>query len=235
MSIFTQGANWEENRTSDLEKSRKLAWLFAGLFAFCLVVALIALAMLTPLRRTVPYLVKQDAQTGNVEVLQAFDNRTVGTQQLLNKYWAQRYVLSREQYNWWLVGSDYDTVFALTDQAIFKEYADQFTGEKGLDKVFGDFTQRNVKILSIAPSPTNPQQMVVRLERTTISKGVVVEAPTTFAVNLAYRYNPNAYASEAELILNPVGYQVFSYRRDVEVPGGGGASVGAAAAAAKGS
>ena len=235
MSIFTQGANWEENRTSDLEKSRKLAWLFAGLFAFCLVVALIALAMLTPLRRTVPYLVKQDAQTGNVEVLQAFDNRTVGTQQLLNKYWAQRYVLSREQYNWWLVGSDYDTVFALTDPAIFKEYADQFTGEKGLDKVFGDFTQRNVKILSIAPSPTNPQQMVVRLERTTISKGVVVEAPTTFAVNLAYRYNPNAYASEAELIRNPVGYQVFSYRRDVEVPGGGGAAGGAAAAAAKGS
>ena len=112
MSIFTKGANWEATRTSDLEKSRKLAWQFAGLFAYCLVVALIALAMLTPLRRTVPYLVKQDAQTGNVEVLQAFDNRTVGTQQLLNKYWAQRYVLSREQYNWWLVASDYDTVSA---------------------------------------------------------------------------------------------------------------------------
>jgi type IV secretion system protein VirB8 len=219
MSIFTKGANWEATRVSDLEKSRKLAWMFAGLMGFCLVVAVIALAMLTPLRRTVPYVVMRDAQTGNVEVLQPFDNRVVGTQELLNKYWARHYVTAREQYNWWLVSSDYDTVAALTDPAIFKEYGDQFVGDKGLDKVFGDFTERRIKILSIAPSPTNPQQMVVRFERTTTSKGVVVESPTVFVANMTFRYNPNSYASEQELIRNPVGFQVYSYRRDVEVPG----------------
>lgn len=224
MSIFNQGANWEATRASDLEKSRKLAWMFAGLMGFCLVVAVIALAMLTPLRRTVPYLVKQDAQ-GNVEVLQAFDNRIIGSQELLNKYWARRYVTAREQYNWWLVGADYDTVAALTDPIIFREYGDQFPGDKGLDKVFGDFTERRIKVLSIAPSPTNAQQMVVRFERTTVSKGVVVEAPTVFVVNMTFRYNPNTYASESELIRNPMGFQVYSYRRDVEVPGTGTGAV----------
>jgi type IV secretion system protein VirB8 len=177
--------------------------------------------MLTPLRRTVPYVVMQDAQTGNLEVLQAFDNRVIGNQELLNKYWARRYVVSREQYNWWLVGADYDNVAALTDPGIFAEYGNQFLGDKGLDKVFGDFTERRIKVLSIAPSPTNLQQMVVRFERTTVSKGAVVEAPTVFVVNMTFRYNPNAYASEAELIRNPMGFQVFSYRRDVEVPGTG--------------
>lgn len=219
MSIFNKGANWEATRVSDLEKSRKLAWTFAGLMGFCLVVAVIALAMLTPLRRTVPYVVKQDAQTGNLEVLQSFDNRVIGNQEVLNKYWARRYVLSREQYNWWLVGADYDTVSALTDSSIFAEYGNQFLGEKGLDKVFGDFTERRIKVLSTAPSPTNAQQMVIRFERTTTSKGVVVEAPTVFVVNMTFRYNPNTYGSEAELIRNPMGFQVFSYRRDVEVPG----------------
>jgi type IV secretion system protein VirB8 len=204
-----------------LEKSRKLAWGFAVLMGFCLAVAVIALAMLTPLRRTVPYVVMQDAQTGNLEVLQAFDNRVIGNQELLNKYWARRYVVSREQYNWWLVGADYDNVAALTDPGIFAEYGNQFLGDKGLDKVFGDFTERRIKVLSIAPSPTNSQQMVVRFERTTVSKGAVVEAPTVFVVNMTFRYNPNAYASEAELIRNPMGFQVFSYRRDVEVPGTG--------------
>nr|WP_317623793.1 type IV secretion system protein [Acidovorax sp. SUPP3334]BDH38359.1 virB8 family protein [Acidovorax sp. SUPP3334] len=220
MSIFNKGANWEATRASDLEKSRKLAWMFAGLMGFCLVVAVIALAMLTPLRRTVPYLVKQDAQ-GNVEVLQSFDNRVIGSQELLSKYWARRYVTAREQYNWWLVGADYDTVAALTDPIIFREYGDQFLGDKGLDKVFGDFTERRIKVLSIAPSPTNAQQMVVRFERTTVSKGAVVEAPTVFVANLTFRYNPNTYASETELIRNPMGFQVYSYRRDVEVPGTG--------------
>lgn len=87
--------------------------------------------------------------------------------------------------------------------------------------MFGDFTERRIKVLSIAPSPTNAQQMVIRFERTTISKGNVVEAPTVFVVNMTFRYNPNTYASEAELIRNPMGFQVFSYRRDVEVPGTG--------------
>ena len=219
MSIFIKGANWEATRISDLERSHKYAWMFSCLLGFCLVVALITLALLTPLRRTVPYIVKQDAQTGNIEVLQAFDNRVIGNQELLNKYWARHYVHAREQYNWWLVGSDYDSVAALTDPAIIKEYSEQFVGEKSLDKVFGDFTERRVKILSIAPSPTNPQQMVVRFERTTISKGAVVESPTVFVANLTFRYLPNTYASEQELIRNPMGFQVFSYRRDVEIPG----------------
>jgi type IV secretion system protein VirB8 len=219
MSIFTQGANWETERVADLKKSKKTAWAVAGLLGVVALASVIALALLTPLRRTVPYLIKQDAQTGNVEVLQSFDNRVIGNQEVLNKYWARRYVLAREQYNWYLVAADYDTVAATTDPVIFKEYGDQFLGEKGLDKVFGDFTERKIKILSIAPSPTNASQMVVRFERTTISKGVVVEAPTVFVANMTFRYNPNAYASEAELIRNPMGYQVFSYRRDVEVLG----------------
>ena len=232
MSIFKQGANWESTRVSDLEKSRRTAWLFASLFAVCLVVAIIALALLTPLRRTVPYVVMQDAQTGNLEVLQAFDNRTIGQTELLNKYWAQRYVLAREQYNWWLVAADYDVVAALTDPAIFNEYSQLFVGEQGLDKVFGDFTDRRIKILSITPSPTSPNLMVVRFERTTVSRGQVVEAPTVFVVNLAYRYNPNPFGAEADLIRNPTGYQVYSYRRDVEVPASSlGATPPAASAA----
>lgn len=227
MSIFNQGANWETSRVSDLERSRKTAWMLTGLLGICLLATSIALALLTPLRRTVPYLIKQDAQTGNIEVLQSFDNRMVGNQEVLNKYWARRYVTAREQYNWYLVGGDFDNISAMTDPVIFKDYGDQFLGEKGLDKVFGDFTERKIKILSIAPSPTNAQQMVVRFERTTISKGVVVEAPTSFVANLTFRYNPNAYASEAELIRNPMGYQVYSYRRDVEVLATGEQSPGA--------
>jgi len=199
------------------------------LFAFCLVVAIIALALLTPLRRTVPYVVKQDAQTGNLEVLQAFDNRTIAQTELLNKYWAQRYVLAREQYNWWLVAADYDVVSALTDPTIFNEYAQQFLGDRGLDKVFGDFTDRRIKILSITPSPTAASLMVVRFERTTVSRGQVVEAPTVFVANLAFRYNPNLYGAEVDLIRNPTGYQIYSYRRDVEVPA---SSLGAASPAA---
>ena len=217
MNIFTKGSTWDASRVSDLEKSRKIAWAVASAFAVCFVISAIALATLVPLRRTVPYVVKQDSATGNIEVLQPFDNRTVGNQELLNKYWARTYVQAREQYNWYLVGSDYDLVARLTDNPIFKEYGDQFVGEKGLDKVFGNFTERRINVLSVTPSPTNPsEQMVVRFQRTTVQRGISVELPTTFVANIAYRYVPKTFGAEADLIRNPVGYQVYAYRRDFE-------------------
>jgi type IV secretion system protein VirB8 len=218
MDIFKKGSTWEATRVSDLEKSRRNQRFIIGLLSLCLVASTVALAMLTPLRRTVPYVVERDRATGTVEVLQAFDNRTVGTQEGLNRYWARRYVTAREQYNWYLVAQDYDAIATMTDPAIFKEYGDQFVGERGFDKVFGNFTERRIEIISVAASPTNPAQMVVRFERTTVSKGQVVEAPTRFVVNMAYRYASNPYVSEVELSRNPMGYQVFAYRRDVEVP-----------------
>ena len=217
MSIFTKGSQWEASRIVDLENSRKLAWrLVAGLGLSVLVMA-ISLALLGPTRRTIPYLVKQDSATGNVEVLQSFDNRVVGSQVLLDKYWARAYVLAREQYNWWFLANDYDLVNRLSEPSAFAEFGAQFEGEKRLDKVFADTVERRVKILSVAPSAVIPDQMVVRFERTTISRGQVVEAPTVFVVSLSFRYVPKSFGAEADLIRNPTGYQVFAYRRVVEV------------------
>ncbi len=219
MNIFKKGSQWEASRVVELEKSAVFAWRVAAVFGFAFLVTSIALATLAPFRRSVPYLIKQDTNTGNVEVLQSFDNRTIGRQELMDKFWAQKYIQAREQYNWWFVGGDYDLISRLTDPQIFPEYSSQFQGDKALDKVFGEFTERKVKILSIAPAPTVLNQMVVRFERTTITKGMAVEAPTVFVANLTYRYAPKTFGAEVDLIRNPMGYQVYGYRRDVEQRG----------------
>ncbi len=216
MPIFKQGSNWEASRVFDLEKSRKTAWIVAGALGVCFVASAISLAVIATQTKIMPYVVMKDRDTGNIEVLQTFDNRTIGNQVLMNKYWARAYVQAREQYSWYLVGADYESVQRLTDPTIFAEYGSQFAGEQSLDKVFGDFTERRINILSITPSPSNPALMTVRFERTTVSKGMIAESPTIFVATIAFRYVPKAYGAEADLIRNPVGYQVYSYRRDVE-------------------
>lgn len=198
------------------QNSAKIAWRVASVAVLVAVAFGVALATLGPMRKTIPYLVKLDSGTGNIEVLQTFDNRLIGRQELMDKYWARRYVLAREQYNWWNVGADFDMVSRLTDPKILPEYTAQYEGPKALDKQFGDFTERRLKILSIVPSPMVADQMVVRFERQTVSKGAIVESPTQFVVYLNYRYDPKAAGAEVDLIANPMGYKVFSYRRDVE-------------------
>jgi type IV secretion system protein VirB8 len=230
--FLRKGIDFEAQRSTDLEKRAKLGWRVAAGLGALLTIAVIALATLAPLRRTIPYLVKVDSQTGNVEVLQTFDNRLIGNQELMNKFWSLAYVTAREQYNWYLVGSDYDLVNRLTNPQILPEYNNQFAGEKAMDKVFGELTERRIKILSVVPAPTAVNQMVVRFERTTIQKNAMVEQPTQFVVNLTYRYAPKVYGAEADLIRNPMGFEVVAYRRDFEVPTSPNASDGAASAAA---
>lgn len=217
MNIFTKGSEWEASRVSDALASRRRAYIVAGAASVLVVALVIANISMLPLRRTIPYLVKVDNQTGNVEVLQTFDNRQIGKQELTDQYWARTYVKAREQYNWWMVGSDYETVSRLSAPAAFAEYATQFVGEKALDKVFGEATDRTVKILSVTPNPTQPYQMVVRFERTTKTKGMVVEQPTIFVAQIVYRYQLKTAGAQADLQQNPLGYEVVNYRRDVEV------------------
>ena len=216
MNLFQKGSQWDANRVADALASRRRAYIVAGTAGALVVALAIAIIAMLPLRRTIPYLVKVDAG-GNIEVLQTFDNRQIGKQELTDQYWARTYVKAREQYNWWMVGTDYETVARLTDPTIFPAYGNQFAGEKGMDKVFGANTDRAIKILSVTLSPTQAGNMVVRFERTTKTKGMLVEPPTVFVAQLVYRYNVKTVGAQADLQLNPLGYEVISYRRDAEV------------------
>lgn len=217
MSIFTKGSEWEASRVSDALASRRRAYIVAGVAVTLVIALVVAIITMLPLRRTIPYLVKVDNATGNVEVLQTFDNRQIGKQELTDQYWARTYVKAREQYNWWMVGSDYDTVSRLSSPTAFADYAAQFVGEQALDKVFGEATDRSIKILSVTPNPTQPYQMVVRFERTTKTKGMVVEQPKIFVAQVVYRYQVKTVGAQADLQQNPLGYEVVNYRRDAEV------------------
>ena len=199
--LFVKGSQWDASRVADALGSRRRAYIVAGAEAFIIVALVIAIVSMLPLRRTIPYVVLHHEPSGNMEVLQTFDNRLIGKQELTDKYWARTYVKSREQYNWWMVGSDYETVSRLTDPTIFSAYGSQFVGEKGLDKVFGASTDRSIKILSITPSPTQVGHMTVRFERTTKTKGMTVEPPTVFVAQLVFRYNVKTMGAEADLQL----------------------------------
>ena len=215
--LFAKGSQWDASRVSDALASRRRAYMVAAAEAVIIVALVMAVVTMLPLRRTVPYIVKVHEPSGNIEVLQTFDNRLIGKQELTDQYWARTYVKAREQYNWWMVGSDYETVARLTDPTIFPEYGSQFVGEKGMDKVFGAATDRSIKILSVTPSPTQVGNIVVRFERTTKTKGMVVEPPTVFVAQLVFRYNVKTAGAQADLQQNPLGYEVINYRRDAEV------------------
>lgn len=219
-AFYTQGRDWEADKTARIEKSERRAWAVAGSASVIAIAAVIGIASLAPFKRVVPYVFAIDKATGNVELVSAADDRlVVGYQELLDKHWAQKYIVARESYYYKLLQTDYDTVLALSSDEVGRDFAKLYDGPNARDKKYGASVEMKVRVLSVTLSQDGVgSKAVVRFEKT--SKRVEADQtdpPLYFIATLAYEYKPSMFGKEKDLIQNPLGYKVTSYRIDSEI------------------
>ena len=218
--FYDQGRDWEMDRRLRLEQSERKAWWVAGIACVLACGLGIGLACLAPLKSTIPYVFTVDRATGNVEFVSAADDRTVmGYQELLDKHWTQKYVIARESYYFRLLQADYDTVLSMSADAVGRDYARLYDGPRARDKTLGSGMEWKVKVLSVTLNADAVGfKATVRFEKT--PKRTEAEAsdpPQYFIATLAYEYRTSMKGQEKDLIQNPLGYKVTSYRVDAEI------------------
>ena len=217
---FAEARGWEAEREAQLLRSERRAWTVAAASCLLAAAAVISLATLAPFRRNVPYLLAVDKASGNVEVVGAVDDRrVVGYQELLDKHWAQRYIIARESYHYRLLQADYDTVLGLSDEPVARDYARLYEGPDARDAKYGANVELRVMVLSVQLSSNAVgQQAVIRFSRTARRVDSAVSEPSEyFVATLAYQYLPTMFGKEKDLLANPLGYKVTSYRADAEM------------------
>ena len=219
-AFHAAAVDWESDRQSRIEKSERRAWTVAIAASVVAVSAVVGIVVLVPLKRVVPYVFAVDKATGDVEVVDAVDDRTiVGYQELLDKHWTQRYVLARESYFYKLLQNDYDTVLGLSADDVGREFARQYEGPNARDKKLGPGTEITAKVISVtlAPDPVGAKA-VVRFSRATRRKDAeYTDPPQYYVATISYEYKPSMFGREKDLILNPLGYRVTAYRVDAEL------------------
>ena len=221
-AFYLEGNDWEADRQARLEKSERRAWIVAGSAAFIAIAAVIGMASLAPFKRVVPYVLAIDRATGNVEVVSAADDRSVsivGYQELMDKHWAQRYIVARESYNYKLLQNDYDTVLALSSDDVGREYAQQYEGPNARDKRYGAGIDMRVKVLSVTLAQDDVgTKAVVRFEKSLKRNAQdAADAPQYYVATFPFEYKPSMFGREKDLIQNPLGYRVTGYRVDAEI------------------
>jgi type IV secretion system protein VirB8 len=217
---FQEARGWEADLESRRIKSERRAWMVASVACTLAVVAVVGLATLAPFRRNIPYLFAMDKTTGNIEFVGALDDRRIeGYQELLDKHWAQRYIVARESYNYRLLQADYDTVLGLSSEAVGRDFAKLYEGPNARDARYGATVEMKVAVLSIQLSKNAiGRQAVVRFSKTSRRIDSDANEPTQYYVaTIAYEYLPSMFGKERDLIANPLGYNVTSYRVDAEL------------------
>ena len=207
--------SWSESVTSDLERSRRTAWIVACVSAAVALLLAVALVMLLPLKQTVPYTLLVDRQTGNVEALEPLGKQMIAPDAALTRSFLVQYVIARESFDADSFDRDYRKVTLWSTGKARQAYVDQMQANNPASPL--TYVPRggtiDVEVRSISPLGGN--RALVRFTTTQSASGSQPQSPQYWVAVIGYQYS-NAAMSEADRLLNPLGFQVSFYRRDAE-------------------
>ena len=214
--------SWHKSVTSDLEESNKRAWRVAMVAGGVALLLAIALVILLPLKSVEPYTLLVDRQTGNVEALKPTGEGTVTPDESLTRSFLVQYVTARESFVFGNLQDDYRKVSLWSDTAVRREYAAMMDADNPSSPLSRLPRSAVLKTEVKSVSPLEDNKALVRFTTTRTDGGGFGgfggDARHWVAV-IEYKFTA-AEMSEADRFINPLGFQVTSYRRDAEtLPG----------------
>jgi type IV secretion system protein VirB8 len=209
----------ERDYMAEILRSRQVAWYLAIGSSSLLAVSLLALLFLTPLKTNTPFVLRIDNATGHVEVLTTLRESETSYGEVVDSYFLNQYVLNREGYDNSTIQNAYNTTALLSDPEVQREYYAIFEGAQARDKVLKNHAKIIVQVRSITPTPETSSPgggiAVVRFSTQIKHSNGSIEPLHNWIATIGYTYK-DAVMSSVDRRINPLGFQVTSYRIDPE-------------------
>lgn len=213
-TYYQSGDIWEQEIVKKAKRSRTLAWLVTLTFAGITLLSLLALVMLVPLKSFEPYIVEVDRNTGYLEVKSGLTRpANLTEQQAITQANIVRYIRSREGYDPYAIEQNFEIAALLSTGNAARELQDLYSAAnaKNPAKVYGKTKRVTVEIASV--TFPNSSTGIVRFATTEVSDTDAVTRHWIAVVR--YRYTDTPATNEWRFE-NPLGFQVYDYRRDQE-------------------
>lgn len=211
--------DWECSRIEQIEKSEKRAWKIAGAFGLCFGLSVLTIVLMMPLKQTVPYVIRVDSATGEINAMTAATSQKVTFTEIQDKYWVANYIRARESYDWHTIENDYQITQELSQKEVFAPVVNLYRSKNAPTQIYANKRRVAVKITSITLNRGDASNVAtVRLSKSIIdnTSNAVLES-SSWVATVSYSYDPKYLASEKSRTLNPFGFTVLSYRIDPEV------------------
>jgi type IV secretion system protein VirB8 len=228
-AYFTEAASWDADRIAMKERSLRVAWRTAFAASLLAAVAIIALMLLTPLKRVDPFVVRVDSTTGLVDVVPLY----VGNAQLpeaVTRYFLDHYITICERFNFSTAESDYEECGAFhtpqRNQLWYAEWAK--TNPESPLNTYKDGTTIRAQVTSVsfftrADGVADLAQ--VRYVKAKRQAGSAEEQRTHWIATIRYAFTKPSM-EPATRRWNPLGFRVVDFRPEPEaLTEGAGSSV----------
>ena len=107
LEYFEEAESWDADRTRTLERTSRIAWRVAAGAGVCAVGSSLAIALMMPLKRVEPFVVRVDNTTGIVDVVPVYAGGAP-LDQTVTRYFLAHYLTVCERFNFATAESDYE-------------------------------------------------------------------------------------------------------------------------------
>ncbi|WP_455465986.1 virB8 family protein [Bartonella sp. B39] len=213
-SYYEESRGLERELIDEFVRSRRTAWRVAsvvGIFGlFGMMCGVVGFSQPAP----APLVLRVDNTTGAVDVISVIREHETSYGEVVDRYWLNQYVLNRETYDYDTIQLNYDTAALLSAPTVQQEFYKIYEGENARDKVLSNKARITVKVRSIQPNGRG--QATVRFTTQQHDSNGAVGAKQHQIATIGYTY-VGAPMKSSDRLLNPLGFQVTSYRADPEI------------------
>ena len=214
-AYFAEAASWDHDRLVAANRSKRLAWIVAGIASGLAITGVAAVAMLSPLKTVAPYVITVDKATGASEITASMSgNKPIIYDEAIAKYFLADYVRNREGWIPQARKEFFEGVLAMSSRDEQARWTAFYAHDNpnSPQSVFTDLDTVFIAIKSVTFVSKNVAQ--IRFTKTLQHGAVVTDTPAIATVTYDTTDTPT---TEQQRFKNPLGLEVQTYRADLEV------------------
>ena len=212
---YEASSTWAQDTHATLRRSQRTAWIVAGIAVGIAAIQAVALVVLVPLKQTMPYTITVDRETGYVQTTRGVNLGTLSETEAVAQSFVVQYVLARETFDAADYREQYRKTLAWSQGAAETDYLRDWdkSNPNGIQSRVSPNTRIQVTVKSV--TILGPRSAMIRFdtERSESGGGAGMRQPWVVSVVYSFSGKP---INEQDRYLNPLGFQISSYRRDAE-------------------
>lgn len=216
-SYFREAGSWADDRLVQNARSRRIAWIIAGVATIIAALEAIALAGMAPLKTVVPITVLVDRQTGHVTNLDPSQPVRLAPDAALTKSMLAQYVTARESLDRATIAGDYRKVALWSGETAKASYFSQMKAGNPDNMLARLPPQAGIYTRIKSVSLLEEGQALVRYDLVQRSATGAESRPSPYISVVRYRFRDRPL-TESDRFINPLGFEVVRYRKDAETP-----------------
>lgn len=215
---FDTATTWAiENELRD-RRAGRIAWVVASIAAAIALLEAVAIVLLLPLQKLETIALLVDRNTGFIQTIHPGDGTEIRADEALLKSYLAQYVTAREGFDRNTVTADYRKTALWSGGAARGRYL-AYMNSSNASSPFnryraGDEVQIDVKSVSLMSDDV----ALIRFDTVLVARDGRSNDLGSWIATARFQFS-NAGMSFEDRLLNPLGFQVVSYRTDAEKPG----------------